>query len=121
MVSRLSYWLHSPQAGDIVVFELVSPSGLARVVKRIIGTPGDLLSERDGWWFRNGIRLAEPYVSHRGRGDVKPVRVGPSRYYVLGDNRTFSRDSRDFGAIARSAIVGKVCMIYAPFHRIRRL
>jgi signal peptidase I len=98
-----------PTRGDVVVFH--SPSSPDEmVVKRIVALPGDLIESRDGKLVVGGHTIAEPYT--RGMtGAVAPQIVAGSSYYVLGDNRTNSYDSRLWGAIHESAIVGRARLV----------
>jgi signal peptidase I len=116
-----------PRRRDIVVFR--APPASKRVcgsggvfIKRIIGLPGEIWSETAGYPMIDGRRLAEPYVQPERR-DVRTIArtaIGRGRYYLLGDNRSSSCDSRHFGAVARSSIIGRVVGIYWPTQRLRR-
>ncbi len=83
------------------------------MVKRIVGTPGEIVAAHRGTVTIDGAPLAEPYVqtSEHGIGSFPPVALGPDQYFVMGDNRVMSCDSRHFGAIPRSAIRGKVILV----------
>ena len=102
------YPFHPPQRGEVFVFRF--PHDPDRYfVKRIIGIPGDLITIRDGRVFRNGLYLEEPYVTDKGTTHMAPVRVPSPGYFVLGDNRPNSNDSRtwNFMFVPQNAIVGK--------------
>jgi signal peptidase I len=109
VVNRLANLFHAPAHGDIVV--LKDPTDRSCAVKRVIGVAGDLVELRGGSVFLNGKRLAEPYL---GRGIQtfpfksinQVVRCGPGEFFVLGDNRSHSSDSRSYGAVPRKAILG---------------
>jgi len=95
------------------------------LVKRIVGLPGDRVEVRvihgDGFVFVDGRRLAEPYVEasrRRTATRLRPVRVPPGRYFVLGDDRARSCDSRQWGAVARDDILGKAVLAYWPLTRV---
>ena len=112
IANRLVYRFRDPERGQIVVFKAPeraqrcgSGYGGSTFVKRIIGLPGELLSERNGAIYINGERLIEPYVdpSLRGHENGSWLRVAPDHYFVLGDNRTHSCDSRAWGTVPEVA------------------
>jgi signal peptidase I len=122
IVNKLSYDLHGVGRGDIVVFakppEEVAPPGVKDLVKRVIGLPGETISSADGQVWINGKPLKEPWLP---RGTVttgiRTQKIPPNEYFVMGDNRGDSQDSRFFGPISRSLIVGKVVFRIWPFSR----
>jgi signal peptidase I len=111
-VSGLPFLFTAPSRGDIVVLTLREHAcgGNGTLVKRIIGGPGDIVSERRGRIMVDGKSLVERYVpeSERDRGSFRPLTLSSNQYFVMGDNRAVSCDSRTFGPINRSAIRGKV-------------
>jgi signal peptidase I len=126
LVSKLSYRLHGVHRGDIVVFK--RPPGLSRavagpevkdLVKRVIGLPGDTVEARDGHMIVDGRTLNEPYVP-RGAvtTPVPPTLLTPNHYWVMGDNRSVSEDSRYFGSISGDLIVGRVFFQVWPISHI---
>jgi signal peptidase I len=130
LVDRISWRFSQPERGDIVVFH--SPIVGPVLIKRIIGLPNDEISLSGGFVYINGRRLDEPYVRRvGGRQEVsepfsnglpwslqEPYRVPPGSYFVMGDNRTDSGDSRDFGPIKREQFVGHAFARYWPPGRI---
>jgi signal peptidase I len=120
---------YSPQTGDIVVFEptdtlrsLLPPDATDILfVKRIIGLPGQTLHITNGQVFVNDQPLAEPYIQAPPTPDWGPAIVPPSHYFVLGDNRNTSSDSRIWGYVPREHILGNAYKIYWPPHRVRSL
>ena len=123
IANRLAYRFADPKRGQIVVFEAPAAAkrcgpgdGGSTFVKRIIGLPGERVSERDGVVFVNGRRLVEPYVDAalRGRETASWPRVTRGHYFVLGDNRTHSCDSRTWGTVPRSNLIGPVTLTYWP-------
>jgi signal peptidase I len=115
LVNKLSYKLHDVHRGDIVVF--TAPPGeqsdIKDLVKRVIGLPGDKVAFRDGIVYINDKPLQEKYlpdgvVTSQSCGVSEEVTVPPKHYWVMGDNRQASKDSRCFGAIPESHIVGRV-------------
>ena len=102
------YPFHPPQRGEVLVFQF--PHDPDRdFVKRIIGIPGDSITIRNGQVFRNGLYIDEPYVAEKGNTNMASIRVPNSGYFVLGDNRPNSNDSRtwNFMFVAHDAVVGK--------------
>lgn len=91
-----------------------------RLVKRVIGVPGDVIDIRDGFVYINTVKIDEPYVEDLTfeRKLKYPVTVPEDAYFVLGDNRDVSNDSRAFGMIKIGAIEGKVIFRLAPFNSI---
>ena len=100
------------EVGDLAVFEVPEMDGV-NYVKRIVGVPGNELTFEDDAVIRNGIRLEEPYAfysdkSGRPGASFPSIKVPDGEYFVLGDNRNNSRDSRYLGPIPESAFVGRV-------------
>ncbi|MCS7246076.1 MAG: signal peptidase I [Thermomicrobium sp.] len=111
------YPFGEPSRGDIVVFR--PPSGGSEpYVKRIIGLPGEHVEIRNGSVYINGKRLIEPYLTEptmwRGMTLNHEYVVEPGHVFVMGDNRNNSSDSRVFGAVPMSAIIGKAWLTYWP-------
>ena len=107
----------SPQRGEVVIFRY--PNDPRRdFVKRVVGLPGDVLEIRDGRLLVNGEYMAEPYVTKPDRSDMSPVLVPERSYFVLGDNRGLSNDSRDWGTVPYENLVGKAWFTYWPFDRL---
>ena len=112
VASKVSYKLHPPQRGDIIVFK--PPDELSRdFIKRIIALPGERLHITNGVVYINGRVLSEPYLPEKwnynnnwppsGQDQLMP----PNEYFVMGDNRNHSSDSRVFGPITLESILGK--------------
>src|SRR5579859_291951 len=115
MVDKATYMFHAPTRGDVVVF-IAPPEPTKDYVKRIIGLPGDVVTVQNTTIIVNGIILSEPYVSPSNQGNpfngnpqypqyVKKV-IPAGYYFVLGDNRNNSSDSRDWGLLPRKNIIG---------------
>lgn len=113
-ISRVSYWLHPPQRGDVIVFQKDTYSQ-SELIKRIIGLPGETIEIRATRVYINGELLEEPYLidacSLSACADGIWT-IGSDQYFVMGDNRNHSHDSRAFGMIARSSIIGEVFLRY---------
>ncbi len=113
IVDKLSYRLHPPQRDDIVVVDL--PEMEDMLVKRIVALPGETVAVQRGVVSVNGQKIAEPYPHDMTAYDMAPLTLGPLAYFVMGDNRGNSNDSRAFGPIIRDEIVGRVWLRYWPF------
>jgi signal peptidase I len=125
IANRFIYRFRDPRRGEIVVFD--APTKTRAVcneggtfVKRIVGLPGEVVSERDGVVYIDGRRLSEPYVEPSLRDDrtERWPRVPPGQYFMMGDNRANSCDSRDWGTVPRPSLIGPVFMTYWPPDRI---
>jgi signal peptidase I len=125
IANRLAYRFRSPHRGEIVVF--TAPPAAARrcseggtFVKRLIGLPGEVVSERDGYVFVDGRKLDEPYIqsSRRDRQTQSWPRIPKGQYFMMGDNRVDSCDSRQWGAVPRRNLVGPVLVTYWPLNRL---
>ena len=101
-----------PQRGDVVVIVSPQPSR-KRLVKRVVGLPGDTIEIEGGMLKVNGSTMTEPYVLGIPR-DRGPLMIPADHYFVLGDNRPQSNDSNSFGPVHRSQIVGKAWLAYWP-------
>ena len=145
LVEKVSYRFGDVQRGDVIVFvhdepgfEPTRPSnpvtgffsslgqaiGIAPpsdrdFIKRVVGIPGDRITCRDGQLVRNGQKVTEPYLDPGVTTDgCRPTTVGPGELYVMGDNRTNSQDSRSFGVIQRSDVVGRAFVRIWPLNHI---
>lgn len=126
LVSRLDYLFGDPQRGDIVVFDKPNTGPEDEMlIKRVIGIPGDTIELRDQQVYRNGVLLDEPYFVNAPCNSRKcPNQVwilGVDEYFVMGDNRNHSVDSRDFDAVTRDRIVGKAIWRYWPLNQFGSL
>ena len=115
-----AFVFNPPQRGDIVVFHIADREG-ADLVKRVIGLPGETVELRDGRVFIDGELLPEPYLTGFDDSDEAPLSVPAGHYYVLGDNRAVSYDSRFMGPIPMEQIIGKAWVSYWPLDPPRRL
>jgi signal peptidase I len=93
------------QRGDVILF---TPDKERQYLKRLIGLPGETVEIRDGKVYINGEILDEPYIKQTASRDSQLFIVEPDRYFVLGDNRNNSSDSRSFGSILGESILGRV-------------
>lgn len=123
LVDQLTYHFREPDRGDVMVFH---STGKTYFIKRAIGLPGDRLSIHDGVvtirndQYPNGHVLNEAYLAPGAQtsGDVD-ITLGPDEYFVLGDNRSYSYDSRSWGVLKRDEIVGVVRIRLWPLIHIR--
>lgn len=130
LANRFLYHLRDPRRGEIIVFK--TPPAAAEkcgaggtFVKRLIGLPGDVVEVRlqngDGFVYINGKPLREPYIEQERRGATQafgPVRVRADNYFMMGDNRSQSCDSRAWGTVPRENLIGKVFATYWPPNRL---
>ncbi|HEX8093696.1 signal peptidase I [Jatrophihabitans sp.] len=125
LVDRLSYRFSSVARSDVVVFDRppLAPPEDSQLIKRVIGLPGETVSGHDGKVFIGARALPEPYVNPacHGTGDFAAVKVPAGKYFVMGDNRCDSLDSRVFGVIAGSSIVGRSVAVSWPLKHLRWL
>jgi signal peptidase I len=112
IVDKVSYRLHAPQRNDIVVIDLPSMEEL--LVKRIVAMPGEIVEIRSGVVYVNGQPIAEPFPHDTSPIEMAPMTLGPLAYFVLGDNRSNSNDSRAFGPVTLDQILGRVWLRYWP-------
>jgi signal peptidase I len=119
LVDKWSYLFHPPGRGDIIVFA-APPDPAVDYVKRIIAVPGDIITIRNTTVIVDGVTLNETYIDPSLQGNpflYKPINnviVPQNEYFVLGDNRARSSDSRDWGFVPRNNIVGRAVIVYWP-------
>lgn len=119
MVDKWSYLFHSPSRGDVIVF-VAPPIPSEDFVKRIIAVPGDVVSINNGVPTVDGVTLKESYLDPHRLGaspSDKPIKnlvIPPGYYFVMGDNRIDSYDSRSWGLVPRKNIIGQAALVYWP-------
>lgn len=118
-INRLVYRLHAPRRGDVVVAEL--PNEGYSIIKRVIGLPGETIEIKDGSVFIDGVRLEESYLNQATLDNYGPVQIPAEHFFVMGDNRQNSRDSRNvsIGFVAQSQIKGQAVLVYWPLRSLR--
>lgn len=125
LVDRLSYRFNPPKRGDVIVFGL--PQETSRdLIKRVVGLPGETIILKKGSVSiinadrPDGFALSEPYLSPENFGGIADLRVrlDADQYFVLGDNRRVSADSRTWGTLPRTDIVGRVFVRLYPLSHI---
>lgn len=116
VTSRLAYLFKNPQRGDIIVFPFPDDEKVD-YIKRIIGLPGETIEGKDGYVYINGKKLVEPYVTSLLEADFGPYVVPKNSYFMMGDNRGISEDSRywEDKFVKRSKIIGKALFKYRNF------
>ena len=129
LANRFIYHFRDPRRGEIVVFDTPDAARIkcgagGTFVKRLIGLPGETVEVRlkagEGYVFINGKQLREPYIEpdRRPTEAFGPVKVPPNSYFMMGDNRSQSCDSREWGTVPRGNLIGKVFATYWPPNRI---
>nr|WP_226578198.1 signal peptidase I [Halobacillus litoralis] len=115
MFNKIIYYIDEPERGDIVIIERPVKS----YVKRIIGQPGDTIEIKDHQLYVNGEQQTQTYLSEEavsGTRDFGPVEVPEGKYFVMGDNRSISKDSRNgLGFVKEEEIIGRTELIIYPF------
>ena len=107
----------TPGYGDVIAFSYpLEPS--RELMKRVIGVPGDTIELDRGQVIRNGEPLDEPYVVNSDMRSASPVKVPADSYFVLGDNRPASSDSRSWGFVHKEHIIGRAWLSYWPWDRV---
>ena len=119
-VNKFIYRFREPKRQELVVFKYPE-NPEHNFVKRIIGLPGDKVKIEDGEVYVNGEPLSEPYVEKKDRDDYPVTEVPDDHYFVLGDNRFNSQDSRYWGFVPRENLVGLPFVIFWPPSRIQLL
>ena len=114
-INKFVYKFEQIQRGDVVVFRYPMDRSKS-YIKRVVGLPGEVVRITSGRVYINGQALKEPYVltEHLDQRSYPPVRVQPGYYYVLGDHRNSSNDSRSWGTVAGEYIYGKAVLAYWP-------
>jgi signal peptidase I len=109
LVSTWAYWDAEPQVGDVVAFVYPEDPSIADL-KRVVATGGSSIEIREGMTYINGEPYPEPYLQSppKERGSMRKLQVPPGGYFVMGDNRDPSEDSRNYGVIMRDRIIGKL-------------
>lgn len=121
-INKFVYRFEPIQRGDIVVFWYpLDPT--KSYIKRVVGLPGEALSIRDGRVYVNGMELDHQYVpaSYLDHQNYPVTRIEPNHYFVLGDHRESSNDSRVWGSVDRKYIYGKAVFVYWPVSQIGSL
>ena len=124
LANRFIYRFRDPERGDIVVFrtpeKAVARCGAGGTfVKRLVGLPGDRIAMSGGVLHVDGAPVEEPYVNGGGHGpDLQERTLGGDEYFMMGDNRGQSCDSREWGPVSRDDLIGPVFAVYWPLTRL---
>jgi signal peptidase I len=137
LVNKLAYRFGEPSRGDVIVFDRITTNGGEvqhdDLIKRVIGLPGETVELRSCDVYVDGALLDEPWLpadlkdasidpaARCGAADIEPTRVGDDQVYLIGDNRPMSFDSRAFGPVDVSMIVGQAMVVIWPPQDFQRL
>ncbi|PZV10095.1 MAG: signal peptidase I [Leptolyngbya sp.] len=127
VVEKVSYRLHPPSFGDIIVFDpppQLQSLGFSKdqaFIKRIIATPGQTVNVLNGKVHVNNQALVEPYIAAPPNYLLEPVKVPPGQFFVMGDNRPNSNDSHVWGFVPSQNIIGRAVLRFYPFDRVGRV
>ncbi|MDE2572336.1 MAG: signal peptidase I [bacterium] len=120
LIDTLAFRFRPIKHDEIIAFRHDAETPIV-YLKRVIGLPGDRIQVVDGRVFRDGLVLAEPYVRYPDHRSFPAVTVPPHQLYVLGDNRANSDDSRAWGFVPQSQVIGRAVMVVWPPESIGRL
>ena len=119
-VTKYDYILGAPERFDVVICNFPQ-EGETNFVKRIVGVAGDTVAIQDGSLYINQVRVEEPYIDFPPNYEMPPTEIAQGHYFVLGDNRTSSKDSHIVGQLTRSQIRGHVQYVFWPFDQARKI
>jgi signal peptidase I len=115
LVNKAAYLFSAPQRGDVIVFHF--PLNTSEdFIKRIVGVPGDTIETTSTEVIVDGQVLREPYISQPFNFVSQNLKLGPDEFFVMGDNRDNSLDSRTWGPLDKSYIIGKAVAVYWPIN-----
>lgn len=115
LIEKLSYLIAKPQRGDVVVIKFPGDPEHKKYIKRIIGLPGETLEIKDNNVYINGQKINEFYIPQyvKTLPNMKTT-IGPNDYFIMGDNRENSNDSRFWGTCPKNDLIGRAIMILLP-------
>jgi len=122
LVDKWTYLFRPPSRGDVIVFK-APPQPSQDYIKRVIGLPGDTITIQDTTVIVDGVTLKETYIDPNNQGNMYNFKyihnmvVPPNDYFVLGDNRKGSSDSRDWGFVPKQNIIGRAALVYWPLQQ----
>ncbi len=115
---KIVYRIEKPKRGEVIIFKPPFRTK-ENYIKRIIGLPGEKIEIKNGYVYINDKLLNEPYIVNRSHDNWGPKIVPPNMYFVLGDNRVNSSDSRVWGFLPKENIIGKAILIFWPLDKIK--
>jgi signal peptidase I len=120
LVNKIDYRFNTPKRGDVIVFR---PPTLTTdfYIKRVIGLPGDMVEVKNGKVYINQEIIDEPYLIIETPGNYGPTKLETDQYFVMGDHRNNSLDSREFGPIQLKSISGKACIVLWPPKDLKKI
>ncbi len=121
LVDKWTYLFRTPARGDVIVFH-APPNPSQDYIKRVVGIPGDVITIQNTTVIVDGVTLQETYVNPDNQGNIYDYKhinevVPPDDYFVLGDNRKGSSDSRDWGFVPQKNIIGRAAFVYWPLQQ----
>jgi len=122
LVDKWTYLFRAPARGDVIVF-VAPPQPSQDYIKRVVAVPGDVITIQDTAVIVDGVTLKETYIDPNNQGNmfdykhISNMVVPPDDYFVLGDNRKGSSDSRDWGFVPKQNIVGRAALVYWPLQQ----
>ena len=119
VVNKVAYHFRSPRRGEIVVFRQVAPPDTEKrdIIKRVKGLPGEIVQLKDGYVYINGKKIDETHAMNRDVADYGPLAIPDDKYFVLGDNRPASADSRYWGLLPKDHLIGPAFMLIWPLNK----
>jgi signal peptidase I len=120
IVNKLAYRLGAPRVGDIAMLKYPEDPGTS-FVKRVVAGPGDVIRSENGRVFRNGVPIPDDFISEefRSQDTWGPETIPKGYYFVMGDHRNNSSDSRTWGYVPRDYIVGRVQVRWWPLNHLK--
>jgi signal peptidase I len=115
LVNKMAYLFQEPARGDVIVFQYPLDTS-QDFIKRVIGIPGDTITTTSNAVIVDGQTLHEPYISMPFNNESNTWKLGPGQFFVMGDNRDNSFDSRTWGLLDKSYIIGKAIAVYWPLN-----
>ena len=115
LVVKAAYWFGEPQRGDVIIFPSQTHSD-ENLIKRVVGLPGETVEVKEGQVYIDGSPLEEPYIIEPMERDFDATQVPEGSYFVMGDNRNHSNDSRSWGPLDGEDVIGKVWLCYWPLY-----
>ena len=119
LVDKISYRFMNPKAGDVVVFDPpASAENTSRFIKRVIATPGKTIIIKENSTYIDNTKVQENFVDYPSQKTSEAITLNKDQYFVMGDNRYVSYDSRYWGPIVKDEIQGRVLIRLYPFNKI---